>query len=105
MICSTPTQALQRFGADCGIMYVFSIHEGIMTTLKEHRKELTSAQYEVVNVLSCLHSETDVKALKTLLVRFLNERLQSELDGLYDSHKISDATFSDLKDKHLRTPY
>ena len=76
-----------------------------MITLKEHRKELTSAQYEVVNVSSCLHSETDVKALKTLLVRFLNERLQSELDGLYDSHKISDATFSDLKDKHLRTPY
>ena len=75
-----------------------------MITLKEHRKELTSAQYEVVNVLSCLHSETDVKALKTLLVRFLNERLQSELDGLYDSHKISDGqtfTYTVLRMVHV----
>ena len=46
---------------------------------KEHRKELTSAQH--------------------------NERLQSELDGLHDSRKISDATFPELKGKHLRTPY
>ena len=47
----------------------------------------------------------DVMALKALLVQFLNERLQSELDGLYDSHSISDATFVELGKRHLRTPY
>ena len=45
-----------------------------MVALKKHRRELTSAQY--------------------------NERLQSELDGLYNSRKISDATFLEFKDNH-----
>ena len=76
-----------------------------MVKTKEQQKDLTSAQYEVVNVLSCLHSTKDVMALKALLVQFLNERLQSELDGLYDSHSISDATFVELGKQHLRTPY
>lgn len=67
--------------------------------------ELTSAQYEVVNVLSCLHRKADVVALKTLLVSFVNERLQAELDGLYDAHEISDETFEELGKRHLRTPY
>ena len=76
-----------------------------MIKTKERQSELTSAQYEVVNVLSCLHSVKDVMALKALLVQFLNERLQSELDGLYDSQSISDATFAELGKQHLRTPY
>ena len=76
-----------------------------MIKTKERQSELTSAQYEVVNVLSCLHNAKDVMALKTLLVQFLNERLQSELDGLYDSQSISDATFAELSQQHLRTPY
>lgn len=67
--------------------------------------ELTAAQYEVVNVLSCLHRKSDVDALKTLLVGFVNDRLQAELDGLYDTGEISDETFANLSRQHLRTPY
>jgi len=76
-----------------------------MVKTKERQSELTSAQYEVVNILSCLHKTADVVALKTLLVQFLNERLQSEIDGLYDSGRITDTTFAELGKKHLRTPY
>jgi len=76
-----------------------------MIATKERSDELTSAQYEVVNVLSCLHRKDDVIALKALLVRFLNERLQSELDGLYEAGEITDETFDQLAKQHLRTPY
>ena len=76
-----------------------------MITTMNQPNELTSAQYEVVNVLSCLHRKADVVALKTLLVGFINERLQTELDGLYDAGEISDETFEELGKQHLRTPY
>ena len=76
-----------------------------MITTKKQQSALTSAQYEVVNVLSCLHRAADVAALKTLLVKFLNERLQAELDELHDSGDISDTTFVELGKLHLRTPY
>jgi len=70
-----------------------------MVATRNQSTELTAAQYEVVNVLSCLRSKTDIAALKALLVRFLNERLQSELDG------VPDETFEELGAQHLRTPY
>jgi len=76
-----------------------------MIATKERSSELTSAQYEVVNVLSCLHRKDDVVALKTLLVRFLDERLQSELEGMYESGEVTDETFDRLGKQHLRTPY
>lgn len=76
-----------------------------MTTTMDRTDELTSAQYEVINVLSCLHRKDDVVALKTLLVKFINDRLQAELDGLYEDGEISDATFEELGRQHLRTPY
>lgn len=70
-----------------------------MFATQERHSELTPAQYEVVNVLSCLRGENDVAALKSLLVRFLNERLQAELDG------VPDGTFEALGKQHQRTPY
>jgi len=76
-----------------------------MIATKERSSELTPAQYEVVNVLSCLHRKDDVVALKTLLVRFLNERLQSELDDMYEAGEVTDETFNRLGKQHLRTPY
>jgi len=70
-----------------------------------HTNELTSAQYELVNALACLHRKSDVVALKSLLVGFINDRLQSELDDLYESGDISDEKFESLANQHLRTPY
>ena len=76
-----------------------------MTALKERPSSFTPAQYEVVNVVSCLKREADVVALKSLLVGFINERLQGELDHLYEDGTLSDAKMSALAGQHLRTPY
>ena len=76
-----------------------------MTAVKEWPSSFTPAQYEVVNVVSCLKREADVVALKSLLVGFINERLQGELDRLYEDGTFSDAKMSELAGQHLRTPY
>ena len=49
-------------------------------------QQLTSinpAQYELLNVLSCVNKEEDVAELKTIIVQFLNTRLQREIDHLW----------------------
>lgn len=64
-----------------------------------------AAQYEVLNVLSCLTAKEDVIELKNVLTRFLNTRLQAELDRLYDIGVLSDEKMNNLAQQHLRTPY
>ena len=43
------------------------------------------AQQAVLNVISCLQTDEDLADLKRLLVKFINERLQLEMDKLWDS--------------------
>ena len=66
---------------------------------------LNQAQREVLNVMSCLGKDDDLYELKKLLVAFLNERLQKELDTLWNSGKLSQATIEALGHEHLRTKY
>ena len=76
-----------------------------MVALKEKPNLFTPAQYEVVNMMSCLKRESDVVALKSILVSFINERLQGELDRLYEDGTLTDEKMSELAGQHLRTPY
>ena len=48
------------------------------------------AQRDVLGVVSCLHKEDDVKALKKVLLQFLNDRLQDELDELWEQGDINE---------------
>ena len=43
------------------------------------------AQREVLDVMSCMQTDEDLQALKAVLVQFLNDRLQRELDRLWDN--------------------
>ena len=66
---------------------------------------LNSAQREVLDVMSCLQTEDDLRELKTVLVRFLNERLQKELDTLWENGTIDDEKMCQWRTTHFRTPY
>lgn len=46
------------------------------------KAELNAAQREVLDILACFDKEEDLTELKNVLVRFLNERLQKELEAL-----------------------
>ena len=76
-----------------------------MQVLKDMPCGLSPAQYEVVNMMSCIHSDSDIAELKTILVKFLNVRMQHELDRLYDIGTLSDDKMDELAGQHLRTSY
>lgn len=63
------------------------------------------AQYEIINAMSCLEKEEDIAALKTVIVQFLNSRLQNELDRLWDDGTISPKVIEQWGKEHMRTPY
>ena len=66
---------------------------------------LNPAQIEALNVMSCLDRDEDLSELKKLLVTFLNERLQRELDVLWDNGTLDDKALETLRHEHIRTPY
>ena len=39
------------------------------------------------------------------LVKFMNDRLQREMDKLWESGELSDEKFQKLQSEHLRTAY
>lgn len=65
----------------------------------------TPAQQAVLNVISCLHSEQDLADLKRILVKFMNERLQREMDKLWESGEWSEERLKNMQSEHLRTAY
>ena len=66
---------------------------------------INPAQYELLNILSCIDKEEDLAELKTVIVQFLNSRLQQEIDRLWDNGTISEEKMAEWSDEHMRTPY
>lgn len=64
-----------------------------------------AAQQAVLNVISCLRSDQDLTDLKYTLVRFMNERLQREMDKLWDTGEWSNEKLQAMQSEHLRTAY
>ncbi len=67
--------------------------------------QFNAAQRAVLNVISCLQSEQDLADLKRTLVKFMNERLQREMDKLWDSGEWSEEKLQSMQSEHLRTAY
>lgn len=66
---------------------------------------INPAQYELLNILSCVNNEEDVAELKTIIVQFLNTRLQRELDRLWDDGTLTEEKTAAWSKEHMRTPY
>ena len=67
--------------------------------------KFNQAQQAVLNVISCLQSEQDLADLKRTLVKFMNERLQREMDKLWESGEMSNEKLQEMQSEHLRTAY
>jgi len=66
---------------------------------------INPAQYELLNVLSCIHKEEDIAELKSVIVQFLNTRLQKEIDSLWESGALNKEKVAAWDNEHMRTPY
>ena len=71
----------------------------------EQLQSITTAQYEIINLLSCINKDEDVTELKSVIVQFLNSRLQKEIDRLWDDGTLTDAHVAAWQHEHMRTPY
>ena len=71
----------------------------------QQQLRINPAQYEVLNVLSCIDREEDVAELKNVIVQFLNTRLQREIDRLLDNGTLTEQKLKDWETEHMRTPY
>ena len=67
--------------------------------------KFNQAQRDVLNVMSLLNSDEDIKALRKVLIRFVNDRLQPELNKLWDSGEWSEDKLEQMSKEHLRTHY
>lgn len=66
---------------------------------------ISPAQYEVLNMLSCITREDDLAELKNVIVKFLNSRLQNEIYRLYETGELTDEKVAAWQHEHTRTPY
>ncbi|MBQ8957838.1 MAG: dephospho-CoA kinase [Bacteroidales bacterium] len=66
---------------------------------------ISPAQYEVLNMLSCLTQEEDITALKNVIVQFLNSRLQNKIDRLWENGNLTEEKVAQWSHEHMRTPY
>ncbi|MBR1548699.1 MAG: dephospho-CoA kinase [Prevotella sp.] len=71
----------------------------------EQQLRLSPAQYEVLNMLSCINRDEDVVALKQVIVQFLNSRLQGEIEKLWTDGTINESKVASWSNMHMRTPY
>ena len=67
--------------------------------------QFNQAQQAVLNVISYLQSEQDLADLKRTLVKFMNDRLQREMDKLWESGEMSNEKLQEMQSEHLRTAY
>lgn len=66
--------------------------------------QITPAQYEVLNMLSVINNEDDLKELKAVIVQFLNSRLQNEIERLWQEGTLNEQKVASWQDEHMRTP-
>ena len=71
----------------------------------QQQMRINTAQYELLNVLSCVDKEEDIAELKSVIVQFLNSRLQKEIDRLWDEGTLTEEKVAAWQDEHMRTPY
>ena len=64
-----------------------------------------TAQYELINLLSCVDKVEDIVELKEVIVQFLNKRLQKEIDKLWDARIVNEEVIEQWGKEHMRTPY
>ena len=66
---------------------------------------INPAQYELLNVLSCVNKEVDIMELKSVIVKFLNTRIQKEIDHLWEDGTLTEQKVADWSGEHMRTTY
>ncbi|MCQ2313234.1 MAG: hypothetical protein MJZ84_07310 [Paludibacteraceae bacterium] len=66
---------------------------------------INAVQMELLNAMSGLNSNEDLLSLKRFLVAFFAQRVDAQMDALWDSGKWNEQTLKDLSTAHSRIAY
>ena len=69
------------------------------------RQPLNQAQTEVLNSMAHLHTDEDLRELRSALAKFFAERADREIERLWDEGTINENVLEGWKYEHMRTPY
>lgn len=67
--------------------------------------EINPAQMLILKSFASVSSEEELSALMKTLKKFYAQRLEKELDRLWDDGTLDQKRLDELQTEHLRTPY
>ena len=66
---------------------------------------LNQAQMDFLRLLSHFTTEEEVRELNDLVCKYYAQKIDEEMDRLWDEGKINDSVIEEWKNEHMRTPY
>lgn len=69
------------------------------------RRVLTPFQIQILELTSHVHSEKEMKDIRTMLAQYFAKRAEEEIDKLWDEGFLNDNVIESWKEEHMRTPY
>ena len=68
------------------------------------RQPFNPAQLELLSTMASLNTEADLIELKQALARFFADRVDREMERLWNEGAINEETLESWKHEHMRTP-
>lgn len=69
------------------------------------RQPFNPAQIELLSTMASLTTEADLIELKQAIARFFAERVDREMERLWEEGTINEGTIEEWSHEHMRTPY
>lgn len=69
------------------------------------RTVFSTYQQQVINLMSHVDSEEQMKEINDLLSAYFAKKAVEAADQLWDDGQISESTVQEWKGEHMRTPY
>ena len=76
-----------------------------METINIQSKPFTPFQIEMLEMVSKVSSEAEMRDIRNLLGRYFAKRAEDALDRLWDEGVLNEGVMEEWKNEHMRTPY
>ena len=76
-----------------------------MGTATLQSKPFTPFQIEMLEMVSRVSSEVEMRDIRTLLGQYFAKRAEDAIDHLWDEGTLNEGVMEQWKNEHMRTPY
>ena len=71
----------------------------------EHEMTLHQAKMDLLRVVDRIKTVDEVQAIRQVIVHYYAQKVQEEMDRLWDEGKINEQVIDQWGQEHMRTPY